>query len=136
MTLLNLLILSIRPSINSLIVVLRGDWARRGESRRLEIGGCSQWIGHILAIQNKLNNISEVYITFDIWSRLMETCNQDFYSLRAIWHAQGPHCVNEDFFAALKSHLQHLNDLYLMFDFPFKTLWWRGFGLLIITFQN
>ena len=40
--LLNLLILSIRPSINGLIVVLRGNLARRGESRRLEIGGYRQ----------------------------------------------------------------------------------------------
>ena len=39
---LNLLILSIRPSINGLIVVLRGNLARRGESRRLEIGGYRQ----------------------------------------------------------------------------------------------
>ena len=61
----------------------------------MEIGGCSQRIGHILAIQNKHNNISEVYITFDIWSRLVETCNQDFHSLCAIWHAQGPNVLNE-----------------------------------------
>ena len=92
--LLNLLILSIGPGINSLIIVLRGNWARRAESRRLVIGGYRQWIEHILTIQNKLNNISEVYITSVIWSRLMETYKQDFYSLRAIWHAQGKFCVN------------------------------------------
>ena len=93
--LLNLLILSIGPGINSLIIVLRGNWARRAESRRLVFGGYRQWIEHILTIQNKLNNISEVYITSVIWSRLMETYKQDFYSLRAIWHAQGKFCVKE-----------------------------------------
>ena len=93
--LLNLLILSIGPGINSLIIVLRGNWARRAESRRLVIGGYRQWIEHILTIQNKLNNISEVYITSVIWSRLMETYKQDFYSLRATWHAQVKFCVKD-----------------------------------------
>ena len=38
---------------------MKGKWAKRGESRRLEIG-------HILAFQNKIyDNISKVYRSFD-----------------------------------------------------------------------
>ena len=84
------------PSINGLIVVLRGLFARRGESRRLEIGGYRQWNWHILTIHNKLTNISEVYITFEIWSGLMVTCNKGLFSLRENIHAQDPYCVNID----------------------------------------
>ena len=51
--------------------------------------GAGAELDNILASQNKLINISEVYIAFKIWSCLMVTCNKRFYSLCAIWHAQG-----------------------------------------------
>ena len=41
------------------------------------------------AALERVNNISEVYIAFKIWSCLMVTCNKRFYSLCAIWHAHG-----------------------------------------------
>ena len=77
-----------------MIVALRGMFARREESRRLEIGGYRQWNWHIFTIQNKLNNTYEVYITFEIWSGLMVSCNKGLFSLRENIHAQDPYCVN------------------------------------------
>ena len=62
-----------------------------GESRKLKIECYRQWNWHIQSIQNKCNNLSEVYISFDIWSSIMEKCNflplvhlmlkRDFFSM-------------------------------------------------------
>ena len=64
------------------------------KGRVKKIGGYRQWNWYILTIQNKLTNISEVYITFEIWSGLMVTCNKGLFSLRENIHAQDPYCVN------------------------------------------
>ena len=47
-----------------------------------------------LLSKRKLTNISEVYVTFDIWLHgLMVTCNYGYDSLRENIHAQDPYCV-------------------------------------------